>query len=232
MKIELVDYIEKINSSFIEARKNYTEWYSAFIEDDNRHLAELEARKKDYTTEGYNSRLTAILEEKRVHAGKIAAQIDRFNAHIAKLRESCKAEFKDTYSISPRSLDLAAVELIKSGILTDTELFDLAQTEYNNNATMLRYIGNTLQKSEDMAMQRKGAALIARSLNSPHLALFDELVRVCNSCLRPEHYDESGRLVDIEKAYELSNNMEREAYNNAYTKIKNKALQYSAESSD
>ncbi|WP_303820139.1 hypothetical protein [Ruminococcus flavefaciens] len=232
MKVELVDYIEKINNSFIEARKTYKEWYNTFIEDDNRHLAELKATKKDYTTEGYNNRLAAILDEKRVHAGKIAAQIDRFNAHVAKLRESCKAEFKDTYSITPRSLDMAAVELIKSGILTDAELLDLAQTEYVNNATMLRYIGNTLQKSEDKAMQQKGAALMARSQNNLHLELFDELVRICNSCLRPEHYDAGGRLIDIERAYELSNNMEAELYNNAYTEIKNKALQYSAELSD
>ena len=101
------------------------------------------------------------------------------------------------YGITPKAIDAAALELIKLGVLSDEELLELAQRDYANNATMLRVIGNELQKSEDVALQQKGVALTLRSKDSPHLALFDELVQLCNSCMRPEYYGEDGNSIFI-----------------------------------
>jgi hypothetical protein len=135
------------------------------------------------------------------------------------------------YGITPKAIDAAALELIKLGVLSGEELLELAQRDYANNATMLRVIGNELQKSEDVALQQKGIALNLRSKDSPHLALFDELVQLCNSCMRPEYYGEDGRLVSVDDAYMLSEATAAN-YEGAYNILANKAAQYSTESAE
>ena len=231
MRVELKSYLERVNKRFTEERRSYTERYNEFIADTNRKLEDLEKNKADYSPEGYQKKREALNAEKKKDSDALAAICQRFNNSAAKLREACKDEFMLAYGITPKASDAAALELIKLGVLSGEELLELAQRDYANNATMLRVIGNELQKSEDVALQQKGIALTLRSKDSPHLALFDELVQLCNSCMRPEYYGEDGRLVSVDDAYMLSEATAAN-YDGAYKVILDKAKQYSAESSD
>ena len=231
MRVELKNYMERVNKRFTEERKAYTERYNEFIADTNRKLTELEKNKADYSPEGYQKKKDALNAEKNKNSETLAAICQRFNNSAAKLREACKDEFMLAYGITPKAIDAAALELIKLGVLSGEELLELAQRDYANNATMLRVIGNELQKSEDVALQQKGVALTLRSKDSPHLALFDELVSLCNSCMRPEYYGEDGRRVSVDDAYMLSEATANN-YEGAYNTLANKAAQYSAESAE
>lgn len=231
MRVELKTHIERINKRFTEERKSYKERYIEFIADTNRKLDELEKNKSDYSPEGYQKKREALLSEKKKDTDALSGICQRFNNSAAKLREACKDEFLIAYGVTPKAIDAAALELIKLGVLSDEELLELAQRDYANNATMLRIIGNELQKSEDVALQQKGIALTLRSKDSPHLKLFDELVELCNSCLRPEYYGEDGRLVSVDDAFLLSEATAAN-YDGPYKVILDKAKQYTAELSD
>jgi hypothetical protein len=231
MRVELKNYMERVNKRFTEERKAYTERYNEFIADTNRKLTELEKNKADYSPEGYQKKREALNAEKKKNSETLAAICQRFNNSAAKLREACKDDFLVAYGITPKAIDAAALELIKLGVLSGEELLELAQRDYKNNSTMLRVIGNELQKSEDVALQQKGIALTLRSKDSPHLALFDELVQLCNSCMRPEYYGEDGRLVSVDDAFLLSA-ATANSYEGAYKVILDKAKQYSAESAE
>lgn len=97
------------------------------------------------------------------------------------VRREVEQHFYSRFHVSPADLDMNAVELLKSGILTDAELENLA-AQYNGNATMQRMIGKYMQERTNSDLQKLGRVL-QHSNTNVHLNYVDSIIDAGNYML-------------------------------------------------
>jgi hypothetical protein len=88
------------------------------------------------------------------------------------IRDTVERNFYGLYSARPEDVDEKALELLKSGILTDAEIQNMAD-KYRTNNAMRRIIGTYAQKREGKEMQQLGNILTRTQ--TPHLDAIDSL---------------------------------------------------------
>lgn len=177
-KLCLSAYLDEIRTTYNEARAEYTRLYDLLDEATAKYR---EARRSgNYSRQG----IEKVQQEYSAKSAYLRASIEQViqdaQASFAKTRQSADHAFGDLYRVLPEKLDMAALELLKSGILTDGELVELAG-RYEGNRTMTRLIGKYAKERADTdpnntnVAMRKLAAAVKASETIPHLEAMDSL---------------------------------------------------------
>lgn len=193
MTIYLRTYLEEIRGSYEEARKEYVK---IFEEADLISAKWNKARaSKDLSLQGRNRAqqeyLTASAENKR----KLETLISSTKKAFTEIRNKIDADFAVKFKVNSKSLDMPTLELLKSGILNDSELTELAN-KFSDNITMQRMIGKYARERAEKEPSNKEMLSLAISLenkeNAPHLEAADTLIYWAESGLREDKITSDG----------------------------------------
>lgn len=177
--MKLVDYMKKVEKIYRDAAPSY-------IENANKAKAIREAiyavwNDCTLTTDGKKKKIAELQEQERTIKADMAAIAATAKEKALEVRHSVSVLFKGFYEVSPDAIDTNALELLKSGILRDSELVKLADS-YTGNITMQRIIGKYLEERPDRNLKQMGRVLQA-DLQDPHLKCIDSVINVGDYCL-------------------------------------------------
>ena len=181
---KLTTYIERLESLYKKAREDYNKAIKSLNELEDSHRkkissGELNAIGVQKEGELYNTK-------KREYLDSIAAARDTFTTSAAEIRQAVDTLFSNLYRVDPASIDLKAVEILKSGMLTQTELLEMA-TKYKEqgNLAMYRYCGTFAdEKYSPETRSLAGAAKMA--LQRTDLQQIDSFIDMCLKGLRDD----------------------------------------------
>lgn len=152
---ELQDRIDELNQKLTDSRSDI----------------KLSAQGKDAARVKYG-------DEIRTTRAELEELIRRTSQSFSEVRKDVDRFFGDLYRVSPDKLDTNALELLRSDILSDTELIDMAE-KYADNTTMRRLIGKYAQERADKDRFNENMRRLAQSLNHHellHLEAADTLI--------------------------------------------------------
>ena len=184
-KIYLKSYLRDIRDRYEEARSEYTEKYNALEEAEEKYRkakasGNLSPKGLERAAQEYNSKSAYL----RASIEKVGTDA---HADFEKIRKKADAAFGDLYRVTPEALDLAGLEILKSGILSDAELIEFAE-RYEGNKTMTRMIGKyAAERAEKNPSNRdmKRLAAVSNGFNDrPHLDAVDTLTTLADKALR------------------------------------------------
>lgn len=156
----LKEFLEKIKNEHTEARKHYVVLAEREREAKEQLSAEIERGwKNPEEAKAFKEKHTALIED-------IHKQLENLRESTAEKCNEIKSECYKTFATKLRAtgdaLDLATVELLKSGILSAEELNGLAD-DFDGNCTMMRLIGKyMLEKGvaeNNIRLRSRGAEL-------------------------------------------------------------------------
>lgn len=178
--------LERIRGIYDNARTEYTQ-----LQDELTRLKnKLMESQKDFklTVQGKDAARTKYNGEIAVIRSELDSLISKTSQSFSEVREDVDKFFGDMYRATPEKLDTNALELLKSGILTDPELSEMAE-KYSDNATMRRMIGKYAQERADKDRENVSMRQLALVLNRqelPHLEAADTLIMWCEKGLRED----------------------------------------------
>ena len=183
--IKLTKYINEIENLYTEARADYEE-----------SVARLEYLEKEHRQKLNNNELNAvgIKRENERYANKkkelqqaIATVRNTFADKAEEIKSRVASVFKDNYCLNADDLNLKAVELLKRGLLTDKELFEMAM-HYKSigNVTMYRYVGSFANKKDNDPNMKHIALDSKRSMRRDDLMIVDSFTDCCLRGLRDD----------------------------------------------
>lgn len=175
-----------LKKSLVQIAEIYKSAAPRFIEE---YKAEREAQEAiyqirnsaDLTPQGKQKKITALEQECAEHKKNMEKIAAEAREKALGVRQEVAERFNSRFHVSPADLDLNALELLKSGILTDTELANMAQ-EYANNCTMSRMIGKYMEERPNSDLQKMGRVL-QHSNSDIHLACVDSIIGTGNYML-------------------------------------------------
>lgn len=135
----VTEFLTKIRDTYNKAREGYTLL--------NDKLDRLEAmRKRDIERGWSNAQFqredTETYQKNKEEIKKqLSELINNTNAEYEKIKAECEAVFGEYDRATGKKVDLATVELLKSGILRPDEIKALIN-DFDGNSAMLRIIGN------------------------------------------------------------------------------------------
>lgn len=199
----VTEFLTKMRNAYNESRKKYIEADDKLQAVNKQWKAELSrgwnnAQQKQADTERYGNIIENLKRQK-------AEIISSFNAEI----EGIKAECDNVFSIYDRAtgdkIDLATVELLKSGILRTDELKALTD-DFNGNCAMLRMIGNyAFNKGE--AEKDKELIMLGEKFKDYHFPYKEHIENLadlsCQVIRDDRHYADLMASVYDEKADEI-----------------------------
>jgi hypothetical protein len=149
-------------------------------------LAQVEADKKLYSPEGYRVKAEPLRAQIDDIVGKMYAISRGFEDTDRQTRQEIQNAFAAKYAINPADIDSNAVLLLDKGLVTDSELEELAE-RYSGNVAMSRVIGDAMkrqgEKSGNTALSFKGQSLLDKADKNPALSAFDALSGVASRAL-------------------------------------------------
>ena len=186
-KLFLSAYLEEIRKAYTEARAEYTRLYDAL--DEATHKYQEAKRSGNYSKQGMEKAQQEYNSKSAYLRASIEKVIQDAQASFADTRKRADTVFGDLFSVTPEKLDMAALELLKSGVLTDAELTEFAN-RYEDNRTMTRLIGKYAKERADADPANKEMrrlAAFARAADTiPHLEAVDSLTVWAEKGLRME----------------------------------------------
>lgn len=183
---ELREYINKIEKSYIKARKEF--------EGNAEELDSLEISHKErinsgeLSSSGQRNEYERYGEKKRELLKNFEGIRTRFADNVQEIRKSVQTLFRNKYCVNPEDLDLKAVELLKRDMLTASEILEIALNyKDQGNLAMYRYCGTFINPDEyhDGSMKRLGLDA-KRALQRDDLELIDSFTDVCLKGLRDD----------------------------------------------
>ena len=139
----VTEFLTKIRETYNKAREEYTLL--------NDRLDKIEAlRKRDIARGWSNSKYeredTETYQKNKAEIKKqLSELINNTNAEYERIKSECEAVFGEYDRATGKKVDLATVELLKSGILRPDEIKALIN-DFNGNSAMLRIIGDYAYK--------------------------------------------------------------------------------------
>lgn len=181
-------YLNKILDSYTEARKTY--------EDELRTIERIQKqtekalRSGNLTPTGMEHRRKSAAEAIQEAQDTLHAAVKEAEDSFAAVRAEVDNIFGAAYRISPDKLDVSTVEILKSDMLSVSELKELAAS-YTDNYTMLRYIGKyarerAQKRSDETEDLMPLAYQIDRIPTHRHLEGVDAMIHLCSSALRDD----------------------------------------------
>lgn len=137
---------------------------------------ELRRNANQYSAAGLTQRTEEVYAKQR----QLKSELDGFGSEWARrtreIRDRCESMFAEKYGIDPKQVDQNGLALINSGLLSDHELLKLADS-YTDNQAMRRFCGAAIEErgrnNSDDQLRAAGAAMVSKSQEQPHLAIFD-----------------------------------------------------------
>lgn len=211
--------IDKLDALYQSIRTELTECFEAIAAADT----ERETVDNDVTLSaiGRAQKYERIDTAKRAAAQRAERIADEAREQFAQIRADAVKAAGGRFTVRPQDIDRDAVTLLQSGILTDAELLNLADS-YADNATMRRLIGKALTERaearniyDDMrtALAAKGDELT--DTRTPLDKILDEYGTIFEAGTRP----------DATRA----NGIDRILYANALTEARTAALAIDSE---
>ena len=139
----VTEFLTKIRETYNKAREEYTLL--------NDRLDKIEAlRKRDiergWANPQFQKEDTETYQKNKAEIKKqLSELINNTNAEYEKIKAECEAVFGEYDRATGKKVDLATVELLKSGILRPDEIKALIN-DFNGNSAMLRIIGDYAYK--------------------------------------------------------------------------------------
>lgn len=182
---KLTSYINKIEALYGKAREDFNKATAELAQLEESHKkkvgsGELNAKGLQRENERYTSKRKELLQT-------IADARDTFSKGAAEVRDSVDVLFRNTYRTNPESMDLKAVEMIKSGMLTERELLEMAAAyKESGNLAMYRYCGTRLNTNDTDPTIRAIAQDAHRALEREDLQTVDTFTDICLKGLRDD----------------------------------------------
>lgn len=139
----VTEFLTKIRETYNKAREEYTLL--------NDKLDRLEAMRKRDIERGWSNAqfqredTETYQKNKAEIKNQLSELINNTNAEYEKIKAECEAVFGEYDRATGKKVDLATVELLKSGILRPEEIKALIN-DFDGNSAMLRIIGNYAYK--------------------------------------------------------------------------------------
>lgn len=180
-------YLEEIREIYNEARGEYVKIIGRRDADEHQYKRLLE--NKELNAKGVE-RVEAALKEIAVKYDREYEELmQKTEAAFGRIRNAVDVTFRDLYRINPDKIDTNALELLKSGIMTNNEMAEFARG-FGNNPTMRRMIGKYISErvEKDPANDELRMLLAKCSMvdGSPHLDAVDALIGWSRSGLRAD----------------------------------------------
>lgn len=182
---KLTSYINKIEALYGKAREDFNKATTELAQLEESHKkkvgsGELNAKGLQRENERYTSKRKELLQT-------IADARDTFSKGAAEVRDSVDVLFRNTYRTNPESMDLKAVEMIKSGMLTERELLEMAAAyKESGNLAMYRFCGTRLDRNDTDPTIRAVAQDAHRALEREDLQTVDTFTDICLKGLRDD----------------------------------------------
>ena len=175
----LKDYMRKTERIYKELAPEYIK--SVKEEQKAREQIYQTRSSRDLTPEGKQKRIAALQELCNEHKANMAALAKTAKERALEVRKEVEKRFYNRYHATPAALDMQTLELLKSGILSDSELLHLAET-FDGNSTMQRICGKYMEQSSNRNTQTLGRAL-QMNASDPHLRCIDSIIEVGTHCM-------------------------------------------------
>ncbi len=198
------EFLLKLRQSYEKAREEYTILNDKLQDYNNWWNAELtrgwgsQEKKKD-DTRRYESRKEEMQAQIREHIRKSYAEFEA-------IRTESEAVFAPFDRANIKQIHPEALELMKSGILREDEIRELAK-EFDRNCTMLRLIGKYAveQGNKDNNHSIRNYGMELQNYHFPYKDHIGELIRWSKKCLREDREASDRSALFYEKTYnELS----------------------------
>lgn len=152
------DYAKRVDKIARDIFAEYTEAENAL------KAAEAQSRKypqrhgvTDYEYAARSTRAQANLAEAKNKLKKVQERMVAHNSDIAAIRKELATALDAEYSADPAALDSSTLELLKSGILRDSEYVRLMNSAAEaGNTTMMRIIGKYAADAEEEVSKKYG----------------------------------------------------------------------------
>ena len=172
MKKSVKDYLREIEGIYKTASEAVTA--------DNAKLRELQDQRKavwtssELTRQGQEKAAEKIDEQIRKLQEAMSARRADANSKAQQIRRSAENAFFGYFHATPSDVDLQAMKLIESGVLSDSEMLHMAETA---NVTMRRIIGRALENSPSQRYVDEGRHMQIMT-DDPHLRAIDAMISV------------------------------------------------------
>lgn len=179
------DDLIKIREAYRIARKECIEIQNG-IEAENLRWRNEENRgwRNNHDYEVAKAKHNEIIRELREKLDEVT---NKAKTDFATIKEDACKFFDRRFGVVPEALDVNALELLKSDILTDDELRALADS-YSNNVTMKRIIGKYVidrgNATDDFELKALGRSLT--KVSNPHREALDSFIFWSESSLQGE----------------------------------------------
>lgn len=183
----LREYLNRIRDTYTEARGEYTALQNERESVEKRYQAKLKSGELTKTgrakaTEHYREAVAGVDR-------RLEDLMRKTEERFEQTRTAVDFMTKDDYGLNPEKLDMNALELLKSGIMTDSELQTMAQN-FKGNPTMRRMIGKYAKERADKDPDNLAMRTLAVSAGLPEdnvpLGAVDALIGWGRSGLRSD----------------------------------------------
>ncbi len=181
----VTEFLLKVRETYNKAREQYVELSDRVIRLNNEW--ENEKRRGWSNAEQETADRERYDRMKKEAKKALADHIDGTNAKFQEILDECDSVFAIYDRATGDKVDLATVELLKSGILRDDE-FEALANDFNGNTAMLRLIGDYAyrkgEKDKNAELRAKGTAL--KQYHFKYKEYIDSLVFLSQSALRED----------------------------------------------
>lgn len=179
MAQKLTDYMRKIEGIYKAAAPEFIK----IVKKDEQAKRDIEnvRASREYTHEGKQNRIAALEAYRKELRGEMDKLAGAADAQALEVRKTVESRFYDKFYATPAALDMQAMELLKSGILNDKELVNLAGS-FKGNATMQRICGTYMEKSQNPDTARMGRAM-RYAPQDTHMQCIDSVITAGRACV-------------------------------------------------
>lgn len=177
--MKLTDYMKQIENCYKDAAPEFIKVVQKYKQAEEDIVKTKGSR--DYTPEGKQKRIKALEDYKaelKAEMNKMATEADN---KALKIRQTVESNFYSKFYATPAALDMQAIELLKSGILNDKELMNLAGS-FKGNATMQRICGTYMEQSSNREVQTMGRAM-RYAPQDTHMRCVDSVISAGRACV-------------------------------------------------
>lgn len=169
------EFLEKIKKAHGQYRADYIKAADAYMKNKEEWQNEL---RRGWASPTEKQRATDENMKKRDALRQALEDIEtKAAAKYEAIKKECMEIFEPYNRINPAHVDMALLELIKSGVFKEEELCDLAN-QCGDNITMLRLIGKHAESRAEGGKNQKMQALAMRcaAATLPYIEPIDTLI--------------------------------------------------------
>ena len=186
------EFTDRIRNAYPKYREEYVSLGNALIEGKKKWNEEL---RRGWRTPKEQQEAT-IKHEEEMKKLRLAFESieDKALAEFEEIKKECIEIFEPYNRATASMIDMPTLELLKSGILKDNELIDLADS-FADNVTMLRIIGKYAEERANISdtMDRKmgSFAIRCKETSFPYITPINDIIFWSTRAIRAdkEHRD-------------------------------------------